>query len=166
MNWFRILQKCAWNKALFWKNSVLTFYEMFFQNQIAIWVWKYPLEPTNFFWFRMTYLLLNHKKKKFGWAKNTIWFNRWYKIFHKFFFLFKKNFFLMFYFISDREREAECEIGRGRERGSNRTRSRLQAVSTEPDTGLEPTNREIMTWAEVGRSTDWATQAPQVLFFF
>ena len=38
--------------------------------------------------------------------------------------------------------------------------SRLQAVSTEPDAGLELTNREIMTWAEVGRSTDWATQAP------
>ena len=32
--------------------------------------------------------------------------------------------------------------------------SRLRAVSTEPDVGLEPTNREIMTRAEVGRSTD------------
>ena len=38
--------------------------------------------------------------------------------------------------------------------------SRLWAVSTEPDVGLELTKREIMTWAEVGRSTDWATQAP------
>ena len=34
-------------------------------------------------------------------------------------------------------------------------------VSTEPDVGLELTNREIMTWAEVGRSTNWAIQAPQ-----
>ena len=34
------------------------------------------------------------------------------------------------------------------------------AVSTEPDAGLELTDREIMTWAEVGRSTDWATRAP------
>ena len=37
---------------------------------------------------------------------------------------------------------------------------RLWAVSTEPDTGLELPDREIMTWAEVGRLTDWATQAP------
>ena len=26
--------------------------------------------------------------------------------------------------------------------------------------GLEPTNREIMTWAKVGCLTDWATQVP------
>ena len=32
--------------------------------------------------------------------------------------------------------------------------SRLRAVGTEPDAGLELTNREIMTRAEVGRSTD------------
>ena len=32
--------------------------------------------------------------------------------------------------------------------------SKLQAVSTEPDAGLEPTNQEIMTRAEVGHSTD------------
>ena len=38
--------------------------------------------------------------------------------------------------------------------------SRLWAVSTEPDVGLELTNLEIMTWAEVGNLTDWATQAP------
>ena len=42
--------------------------------------------------------------------------------------------------------------------------SRLWAVSTEPDAGLEPTNCEMMTWAEVGRLTDWATQVPQYLF--
>ena len=48
-----------------------------------------------------------------------------------------------------RERETESEAG-----------SRLQAVSTEPDAGLEHTNREIMTWAEVGHLTDWATQGP------
>ena len=38
-----------------------------------------------------------------------------------------------------RERETESEAG-----------SRLQAVSTKPDTGLESTNREIVTGAEVG----------------
>ena len=49
------------------------------------------------------------------------------------------------------EREGDTESGAG---------SRLWAVSTEPDAGLGPTDREIMTWAEVGRLTDWATQAP------
>ena len=49
-----------------------------------------------------------------------------------------------------RERETESEAG-----------SRLWTDSTEPDAGLELTDREIMTWAEVGRPTDWATQAPQ-----
>ena len=38
--------------------------------------------------------------------------------------------------------------------------SSLWAVSTEPDVGLEPTNCEIMTRAEVRHLTDWATQAP------
>ena len=50
---------------------------------------------------------------------------------------------------SEREEDTESETG-----------SRLWAVSTEPDAGLELTNREIMTRAEVGRLTDWATQAP------
>ena len=46
------------------------------------------------------------------------------------------------------------------------TGSRLWAVSTEPDAGLELTDREIMTWAEVGHLTDQATQAPLLGFFF
>ena len=37
------------------------------------------------------------------------------------------------------------EWGRGRERGRQRIPSRPQAVSTEPNVGLEPTNSEIMT---------------------
>ena len=53
---------------------------------------------------------------------------------------------------AEREGDTESETG-----------SRLWVVSTEPDAGLELTDREIMTWAEVGRSTDRATQAP--LFF-
>ena len=48
-----------------------------------------------------------------------------------------------------RERETESEAG-----------SRLWAISTEPDAGLELTDREIVTRAEVRRLTDWATQAP------
>ena len=35
-----------------------------------------------------------------------------------------------------------------------------RAISTEPDVGLEPTNREIMTSAKVGCLTDSATQVP------
>ena len=50
---------------------------------------------------------------------------------------------------AEREGDTESEAGSG-----------LWAVRTEPDAGLEPTNCEIMTWAEVGRSTDWATQVP------
>ena len=50
---------------------------------------------------------------------------------------------------AEREGDTESEAG-----------SRLRAVSTEPDAGLELTDREIMTCAEVGRPTDRATQAP------
>ena len=42
--------------------------------------------------------------------------------------------------------------GAQRERGRERIPSRLQAVSTEPDVGLEPTNCEIMTRAEIKES--------------
>ena len=49
------------------------------------------------------------------------------------------------------EREGDTESKAG---------SRLWAVSPEPDAGLKLTDREIVTWAEVGRLTDWATQAP------
>ena len=48
-----------------------------------------------------------------------------------------------------REKETESKAG-----------SRLWAVSTEPDVGLEPMNREVMTWAKVECLTDWATQVP------
>ena len=41
------------------------------------------------------------------------------------------------------EEDTESEVG-----------SRLRTVSTEPDAGLEPTNSEITTQAEVGRLTD------------
>ena len=48
---------------------------------------------------------------------------------------------------TEREGYTESEAG-----------SRLWAVNTEPDAGLQLTDCEIMTWAEVGRLTDWATQ--------
>ena len=48
------------------------------------------------------------------------------------------------------------ERGKGKREGDTESEagSRLRAVSTEPDMGLEHTNREIMTRAEVGRLTD------------
>ena len=52
-----------------------------------------------------------------------------------------------------RERETEFQAG-----------SRLSVVSTEPNPGLELTNQEIMTWAEVESLTNWATQAPTDFF--
>ena len=46
------------------------------------------------------------------------------------------------------ERERECKQSRGKEREGDtesKAGSRLWAVSTEPDVGLELTNHEIMT---------------------
>ena len=54
---------------------------------------------------------------------------------------------------AEREGDTESETG-----------SRLWAVGTEPYAGLKLTDREIMTWAEVGHLTDWATQAPLIFF--
>ena len=46
-----------------------------------------------------------------------------------------------------RETETECEwVGAGKEGGTeSKAGSRLRAVSTELDMGLEPMNREIVT---------------------
>ena len=55
---------------------------------------------------------------------------------------------------AEREGDTESETG-----------SSLWAVSTEPNAGLELTDCEIMTWAEVGRLTDQATQAPHKFAF-
>ena len=41
-----------------------------------------------------------------------------------------------------------------RERQNPKQAGRLWAVSTEPNAGLEPMNRKIETWAEVGCLTD------------
>ena len=50
------------------------------------------------------------------------------------------------------EREGDTESKAG---------SRLCAVSTQPDAGLELTDHEIMTRAKVGQLTNRATQAPR-----
>ena len=72
----------------------------------------------------------------------------------------------MFLFIFETERD-RAWVGKGQREGDTESEagSRLWAVSTEPDTGLEPMNCEIMTWAEVGRLTDCATQAPLKLVY-
>ena len=60
-------------------------------------------------------------------------------------FIFKKIFFKCFYLFL-RQRETEHEQGRGRGGDTeSEAGSRLQAVSTEPDAGLELTECEIMT---------------------
>ena len=56
--------------------------------------------------------------------------------------------------VAEREGDTEPKAG-----------SRVRAVSTEPDAGPEPTNREIVTWAEVGRSTYGSTQVTLISFF-
>ena len=56
---------------------------------------------------------------------------------------------------AEREGDTKSKVG-----------SRLLAVSRELDAGLKLMNREIMTWAEIGHLTDWATQAPHNELFF
>ena len=70
----------------------------------------------------------------------------------------------MFSFERDRERERD-RVWAGERQKERETQNPKQApgselFSTEPHAGLEPTNREIMTWAEVGCLTIWATQVP------
>ena len=80
--------------------------------------------------------------------------------------LYFKKIFLMFVYFWDNVRD-RVQAVEGQTEGDTESEvgSRLWAVSPEPDTGLKLTNREIMTWAKVGHSTDWATQAPQDFSF-
>ena len=66
----------------------------------------------------------------------------------------------MFIYFWDRDKQSMSGREAEREGDTEPEGSGLSAVSTEPDAGLEPTNHEIMTWAEVRRLTNWATQAP------
>ena len=73
-------------------------------------------------------------------------------------------FFFKIYLFLDRERHSMNGGGAEREGDTeSEAGSRLWAISPEPDAGLKLADREIVTWAEVGRLTDWATQAPQSL---
>ena len=70
-----------------------------------------------------------------------------------------KKFFLTFLFVFF-ETETEHEWGRGRKRGpESEAGSRLWTISVEPEAKLQLKNHEIMTWAKVGRLTDWATHS-------
>ena len=83
------------------------------------------------------------------------------------FILFLKFFLKFVFYFWDRERQSMN--GGGAERDGDtesEAGSRLWAISKEPDAGLKLTDREIVTWAEVGRLTDWATQAPPKLPIF
>ena len=51
----------------------------------------------------------------------------------------KKTFLSLFVYLR------ESKLGKGRERERERIPSRPRTVSAEPDVGLEPTNREIVT---------------------
>ena len=74
-------------------------------------------------------------------------------------------FFFLCLFIDFWERGGESTSRGGEEREGDtesEAGSRLWAVSSELNAGLK---HGIVTWAEVGRLTDWATQAPQWLKF-
>ena len=67
---------------------------------------------------------------------------------------------LMFIFESEKDKSVRWGGTEWEGDTDSEAGSRLWAVSTEPDMGLRLANGEIMTWAKVERSTDWATQAP------
>ena len=63
-------------------------------------------------------------------------------------------------FIFERETEHKWEGAEREGDTESEAGSRFWAVSTVPDMGLEPMDCEIMTWAEVGCTTDGDTQEP------
>ena len=54
-----------------------------------------------------------------------------------------KKFFYIYLFL--RDRESTSGEGQREKETESKAGSRLRAVSTEPDAGLKPTDREIMT---------------------
>ena len=76
--------------------------------------------------------------------------------------IFFSFFFNVYLFLRGRKRQSVSRGGADRGDTESKAGSRLWAVSTEPDTGLELTNCNIMTWAKAGRLTNWAAQVPQM----
>ena len=56
----------------------------------------------------------------------------------------------------------ESEHTQGGAWGGQMIQSGLCTDSKKPDAGLELSNHDIMTWAEVRHLTEWATQAPHI----
>ena len=99
-------------------------------------------------------------------SKHGILWAQCYKPVFSFFLFFFLIFFQRFILFLG-QRETEHEQRRGRERGRHRIGNRLQALSHQPraQRGARthgPRDRDL---AEVGRSTDCATQAPLKNFF-
>ena len=76
--------------------------------------------------------------------------------------------FLFLTFIHFWETETGCESGRAEREGDTGSEAgfSIWAVRAEHDMELEPMNREIMTWAEIGHLIDWATQVPLSVFLY
>ena len=72
-----------------------------------------------------------------------------------FYFTYLKKIFNVYLFLRERDRD-RVWVEEGEREGDKESEagSRLPAASTESDVGLEPTNCEIMTQAEVRRLTD------------
>ena len=77
-----------------------------------------------------------------------------------FIYLFLKLFLNVCLFLRERQRQRASWAER-EEDTESKAASRLWAVSTEPNAGLELMNGKIMTWAKVRRLTNWATQVPR-----
>ena len=68
-----------------------------------------------------------------------------------------ENLFFFFLILFSLFLRDTVRVGAGQRETETQTRKqapKLRAVGTEPDAGPKPTDREIMTRAEVGRSTD------------
>ena len=118
--------------------------------------WKKPTLPEPGSW---TSSLQICEKSNFFSVSHLVW--------GIFFFYILKKFFPTFIHFWETERDSVSRGGAERKGDTeSKAGSRLWAVSTEPDSGLEPMNREMMTWAEVGSLTNWATQAPHSLWYF
>ena len=74
-------------------------------------------------------------------------------------FFFKKS-FLMFIYYWETERDRARAWEGQREEETQNLKQAPDSELLEPDAGLKLTNWEIMTWAEVGCSSNWATQTP------
>ena len=77
----------------------------------------------------------------------------------------KKFFFSTFIYFWDRERQSMNGGGAEREGDTElETGSRLWAISPEPDAGLEPTDREIVTWLKSDAQPTAPPRGPYFIF--